>query len=473
MWTGISYDCPAVYLPDPQFARNDVLRVFNHAQIYLFLGSAIITTGLLAAAFALLRRRFDALLLWFALFAILYGVRLEMNYQLLWALGLRPMVLQRVVIAIDFLIPIPGFFFLRELNLLGRVGRVLAAIVWPVALSLAVATLFVGPQTSLRAVNNTFIIVVFAVLFIALVRIGPGSPDITLIRGGLFLFIVGVLYDNITGIFGHYYNVEPFGFIILLVLLGIVAGRRTLVNEQELRVIRKELEIAQRIQSSILPLSFPTSKSFHVVARYYPMSAVAGDFYDFILGSDHEAGLFIADVSGHGVPAALIASMVKLAATTHRADAANPSCLLHGMNAILCGNTHSQFVTAAYVYLNAATQELRYSAAAHPPMLLLRNGEIVEICENGLMLAAFSFATYTTVSHPIRSGDRIVLYTDGLLEAADIRQEEFGSQRLHSLVRKTANLPQAEAADYIISSIQHWSAAQNDDLTLLLCDYTG
>jgi len=119
-----------VYIPDPQFAGSDVLRVFNHAQIYLFLGSAITTAGLLAAAFLLLRRRFDALLLWFALFAILYGVRLEMNYQLLWALGLRPVAFQRVVIAIGFLIPIPAFFFLRELNLLGRVGRILATIVW-------------------------------------------------------------------------------------------------------------------------------------------------------------------------------------------------------------------------------------------------------------------------------------------------------------------------------------------------------
>lgn len=461
-----------MYFPDPQFARSDVLRVFNHAQIYLFLGSAIITVGLLAASFSLLRRRFNALLLWFALFAVLYGVRLEMNYQLLWALGLRPIVFQRIVIAINFLIPIPAFLFLRELNLIGRVGRVLAAIVWPVAISLAVATLFVGPQVSLRVVNNVFVIAAFLVLLVALIRIGPGSSDVTLIRVGLFLFIVGVLYDNITGIFGHYYNVEPFGFIVLLILLGIVAGRRTLANEQELTVIRKELEIAQRIQSSILPSSFPTSKSFRVAARYRPMSSVAGDFYDFILANDPEAGLFIADVSGHGVPAALIASMVKLAATTRLADADNPSGLLHGMNTILCGNTQSQFVTAAYVYLNAATQELRYSGAAHPPMLLLRNGEIISIVENGLMLAAFSFATYTTVAHDIRPGDRLVLYTDGLLEATDVHQEEFGWQRLHALVRETADLPQAEAADRIISSIQEWSVTQGDDLTLLLCDYT-
>jgi sigma-B regulation protein RsbU (phosphoserine phosphatase) len=462
-----------MYIPDPQFARSDVLQAYNHAQIYQFLGAAIITVGLLAAAFSFLRRRFDALLIWFALFAIIYGVRLEINYQLLWALGLRPIAFQRVGIAIDFLIPIPAFFFLRELNLLGRVGRVLAIIVWPVALSLAILTLVFGVQTSLRTVNNIFIVALFVVLFIALLRIGAGSSDVTLIRRGLFVMIVGVIYDNITGIFGHYENIEPFAFIPLLAMLGIVAGRRTLAAEQELNIIRKELEIARRIQASILPSAFPASKSFHVAARYFPMSSVAGDFYDFILANDNEAGLFIADVSGHGVPAALIASMVKLAATTRRADAENPSTLLQGMNAALCGNTHNQFVTAAYIYLNAATQELRYSAAAHPPVLILRQGEIIEITENGLMLAAFDFAAYTSVTHSIRFGDRFVLYTDGLLEAADAHEEEFGRERLHAVIRETANLSQAEAADRIMSSIQRWSVSQNDDLTLLLCDYTG
>ena len=71
-------------LPDPQYARSDILRIFNHAQIYLFLGAAITTVGLLSACFCLLRRRLDPLLLWFALFAVLYGLRLEMNSQLLY-----------------------------------------------------------------------------------------------------------------------------------------------------------------------------------------------------------------------------------------------------------------------------------------------------------------------------------------------------------------------------------------------------
>jgi len=164
---------------------------------------------------------------------------------------------------------------------------------------------------------------------------------------------------------------------------------------------------------------------------------------------------------------------VKLAATTRRSDADDPSSLLVGMNAILLGNTQSQFVTAAYVYLDASRERLRYSAAAHPPMLLLRDGEVTEITENGLMLAAFDFATYTTVTQAIRPGDRFVLYTDGMLEATNSQEEEFGPDRLHALVRESARLNLAEAADHIISSVRRWSAAQGDDLTLLLCDYTA
>src|SRR6202044_3540981 len=115
----------------------------------------------------------------------------------------------------------------------------------------------------------------------------------------------------------------------------------------------------------------------------------AGDFYDFIVADEKQVGLLIADVSGHGVPAALIASMVKLAATAQRSNAGDPSGLLSGMNAALCGNTQNQFVTAAYVHLDAESRELRYSAAGHPPMLLLRGGEVQEVLQNGLILAAF------------------------------------------------------------------------------------
>jgi len=201
------------------------------------------------------------------------------------------------------------------------------------------------------------------------------------------------------------------------------------------------------------------------------MTSVAGDFYDFLLGDDRQAGLLIADVSGHGVPAALIASMVKLAASSQRANANNPAELLAGMNAALFGNTQQQFVTAAYVHLDSEAGQLRYSAAGHPPMLLLRGREVIEVEENGLMLAAFSFSAYCNAVCALKPGDRLLLYTDGILEAANAEQEEFGKDRLQELLRKSAGLPHTETADQIMSAVQQWAVSQEDDLTVLVCDY--
>jgi len=143
------------------------------------------------------------------------------------------------------------------------------------------------------------------------------------------------------------------------------------------------------------------------------------------------------------------------------------------MNAALFGNTQNQFVTAAYVHLNSDTGEFRYSAAGHPPMLLLRKGKITEIAENGLMLAAFNYAQYSNLSHRLEAGDRILLYTDGIVEAANHSGEFLGQDALCILLQQTAVMQPAEAANTIISSVQQWSATQDDDLTVLVCDYQG
>ena len=232
-----------------------------------------------------------------------------------------------------------------------------------------------------------------------------------------------------------------------------------------------ELELAQRIQLSILPAAFPSSAHFRAAARYVPMTSVAGDFYDFLNVGATEAGILIADVSGHGVPAALIASMVKMAATSQRANAAEPALLLTGMNTALYGNTQNEFVTAAYVHLDAQAGELRYAAAGHPPMLLLRNGIVTEVSENGLMLAVLESADFTQLTMALVPGDRLILYTDGILEARNVQGQLFGEDRLHTIAKQAAALDPTEAANQIISAVQGWSQIQDDDLTIIVCDF--
>jgi sigma-B regulation protein RsbU (phosphoserine phosphatase) len=425
-------------------------------------------------AFAFLSRKFDAMLFWLGIFAIFYGQRVWIDLRLL-ALMIPPSAFfDNLRAAASYLVPIPAFFYFDAAGFLTRFGGRKAAIAISIPLlCLFVATFLFGHHHAFDLINNGIVILSVTALVIQSLTLKRTDRDSVIISRATLVFAAFVLYDNLSSVWGTFYDIEPLGFAFFLATLGYVAAKRSLARDHQFSEIQKELEIARRIQTDILPAAYPASKHFRVAARYVPMTAVAGDVYDFLVADPTQAGLLIADVSGHGIPAALIASMVKLAATSQRANAADPAALLSGMNTVLYGNTQSQFVTAAYVYLDAASSTLRYSAAGHPPMLLLRAGKVVELTENGLMLAAFSFATYSTVEHGIEPGDRIVLYTDGLLEAANTEGEEFGPQRLSALLQDGAHLNAESAADHIISSLKTWARSQNDDLTILICDYAG
>jgi phosphoserine phosphatase RsbU/P len=413
------------------------------------------------------------MLFWLALFAILYGQRLWLQSDLLSLMVPPSIFFSSLKDSSNYLVPIPAFFYFEASGFLGRYGRKIAIALTIPFLCLFVGTILFGPQSAFKLINHLIVILSLVALIVQSLRQKNFDRDFVIVRRGIVVFVAFALFDNITQSFGYFPYKEPFGFAFFLATLGYVAAKRSLDRDLQFSKIQKELEIARRIQTSILPRAYPDSDHFTVAARYVPMTSVAGDFYDFLLTDPQQAGLLIADVSGHGVPAALIASMVKLAATSQRANAADPATLLSGMNTVLHGNTQEQFVTAAYVYLDAASATLRYSAAAHPPMLLLRAGNVLELTENGLMLAAFSFAKYSTAEYPLEPGDRLVLYTDGLLEATNATGEEFGLHRLSALLKDGARLNPEAAADHIISSLQTWSKFQNDDLTVLICDYAG
>ena len=462
-------------LADATITAQDVLQAFHTDAPNLFLGAAFITVGLVAIAFSALRRRRDLLLIYFGTFAVLYGMRLWVQANLLGLVVPHSIFYPRFRVAINYLVPIPFVLYFRSAGfLLNRASAVAAYVLAVVDGALAVVTFAFGPKDLYKSINAVLVIFALAALIVQFIRRPPQhDQDFLVVRRGLLTFAAFALWDNITGLYFRTWKIEIVGFTIFLACLGYVAARRTLQRDQQLSEIQKELEVAKRIQLSILPAEFPISAHFNVAVRYVPMTSVAGDFYDYVVAENGRAGLLIADVSGHGVPAALIASMVKLAAASQRDTASNPSQFLLGMNAVLYGNTQSQFVTAAYVYLDSSARELRYSAAGHPPMLLLRNGAIVEVEENGLMLAAFDFATYSNATRRLEEGDRLLLYTDGLVEAANAAGEFFGRDALSEALKQTRGSSSADAADLILSSVQKWSASQEDDLTLIVCDFAS
>jgi phosphoserine phosphatase RsbU/P len=472
------FNMPRMYSGAPSMSAGEVLSAFRRDAPYLFLGAAFVAVGVLAAIFAVLRRRRDPLLIFFAAFAALYGLRLWIWSNLFGMMAQGSAFYPRLRAGINYIILIPAFFFFIFLGLPRRFERAVGYSMVGLGAVLAAATFLFGDTGTYERINSAAVIAAscfFLIRFMALRSAQRGSPEATdfaVIRWGLLIFVVFVVWQNMAEFFPSSLPLlEPFGFAAFLGTLGYVAARRTLRRDHQLQEIQNELEIARRIQASILPTEFPAQTNFRIAARYVPMTSVAGDLYDYVVADDREVGLLIADVSGHGVPAALIASMVKLAASSQRALAADPARLLSGMNAALLGNTQEQFVTAAYAYLNSGSRELRYSAAGHPPLLLVRNGSVTAIEQNGLVLAAFDSASYSTAVHKLEAGDRIVMYTDGILEASNPAGDFFGHDALRDLLAKTRGQSPAMAADSIISSVRQWAAKQDDDLTVLVCDY--
>lgn len=461
-------------LAAPNLTAQDVLRTFESEAFTLFLGAAIAATGLVAAAFAAIRRQRVTLLIYFAIFAVLYGLRMWIQTALFSFIFGQSETFLRIRTAINYVMPVPGFLFFDGAGFLRRKARILTYSFFVVFAVLTAATLLTGESNLYKQINNLLVIAALVLLLTEPMRGLAAGHDFVVARRGLLTFAAFALWDNLSGLFPRPLpRIEPLGFVALLASLGYVAAWQALRRDEQLAEIQKELEVARRIQLSILPSGFPDSATFQIAARYVPMTSVAGDLYDYIVADNTRAGLLIADVSGHGVPAALIASMVKLAATSQRSNASNPAEVLLGMNSALHGNTQSQFVTAAYVYLDAKANEFRYSAAGHPPMLLLREGKVVEILENGLMLAAFDFATYGNIAQPLQSRDRLLLYTDGIVEATNSAGEFFGQENLSKLLQDTTALSAHQTADHIIHSVQKWSSTQDDDLTVLVCDYVA
>jgi len=244
--------------------------------------------------------------------------------------------------------------------------------------------------------------------------------------------------------------------------------------ETRLADIEKELELARNIQATILPKDVPRIPGLDVAARYVPMTAVAGDFYDFLLVDPKRFGALVADVSGHGVPAALVASMLKIAFPAQAPNAADPARVLAGLNQALCGKFERHFVTAAYLFFDTEKGTIDYAGAGHPPIVLYdrAKGSARAVQQNGLFLGMFPAGKYSSLRLPFAPGDRCVVCTDGILEACNPKEAEFGLDGLQKVVEAEPDLPSDAFADRLLEAVTRWtgrsSAESNDDDVTLL-----
>jgi sigma-B regulation protein RsbU (phosphoserine phosphatase) len=243
---------------------------------------------------------------------------------------------------------------------------------------------------------------------------------------------------------------------------------------QQLITIQKELETARQIQLSILPSEIPKIEGLDIAARYIPMTEVAGDFYDFIVVDEKRIGVLVADVSGHGMPAALIASMLKIALSAQGTHAADPAQVLLGLNQALCGKFQHHYVTAAYLFVDMQKRTLTYAGAGHPP-LLLRDGSskgVRSVAENGLFLGRFPFATYSSLELALNAGDRVLLYTDGIPETTNPEGVEFGTDCFRRFLEAEQSISADNFAGQLLEELSRWSARDSgedldDDITMV------
>ena len=265
----------------------------------------------------------------------------------------------------------------------------------------------------------------------------------------------------------------PLGFFFVFYLIGAIW--RTSQEIKRRQMLEKELEIARNIQKSFLPQEKKNPPSLEVEAFFQPARFVAGDLYDFYPLGESRYGIFIADVSGKGVPAALIMAQT---VTLFRllASEFSPAEVLEKINRQLCKMLKGKFVTALYLVYDASSKRITVCSAGHAPLAIYRASkkEIEFIDPNaGPPLGILSSVTYADFSLSTEKGDVVVLYTDGVTEARNRKREDFGEERLTKVLRVNAETPLGELRDKISQEILGFSqgAKQHDDITFILIKF--
>jgi sigma-B regulation protein RsbU (phosphoserine phosphatase) len=371
---------------------------------------------------------------------------------------------------ISYSIPIPLVLFLRELIGTGWKNSINIWLWVQISFAvIAIGMIALGaPLVYVNTADNVLVIAGSVMLLIHLFFFYPGEPAV-IVKWAFAVLFACVLIRNL-GYEAIGQVIEALGFLFFVSALGYTAALRAVNREQKLIEVEQELTTARRIQSSILPKSVPQMEGLEIATRYVPMTAVAGDFYDFLLVDPHRLTIVVADVSGHGVPAALIASMLKVGVTAERHNACNPAAILTGLNNMLQGMLDGQFVTAACAFVDLEAHTLTYSAAGHPPAFLAKRGnpEVLEVAENGLMLGPFSKAVYANLTLSFEPGDKLLLYTDGIPEATLAGGQPFGEEGLKQFMIEHRSAGVAVFADGLIRAVS--GPVQEDDLTVVVAE---
>ena len=270
------------------------------------------------------------------------------------------------------------------------------------------------------------------------------------------------------------YSNDDLEVLMLLSSQVAIIIEKVMLHEQmiEKQRLETQLEVARQVQLELLPSRDPQLNGFDISAYNFPTEEVSGDYYDWVRIYDDQIALVIADVSGKGVPAALLMAFLRasLRAATHIGYA--PHISMSKVNYLLWESIErNQFVTAFYGIFDATNRTLSYSNAGHNPALLMEVDGTARFEERGgVPLGMFRDTRYYEYFETIEPGQLLVLYTDGLTEAMNANQEEYGRDRLVTAVRECRDLSAREMIDFIHRDLIGWTEGRgaHDDVTILI-----
>ena len=238
-------------------------------------------------------------------------------------------------------------------------------------------------------------------------------------------------------------------------------------------VIEDELRQVGNIQSSLLPEKLPAIEGYDFGAMYIPAEQAGGDYYDCIEMSNNFWGFLVADVSGHGTPAAVIMAITRAIMRSYTYDVISAADALSMVNDILCDNIHTKdFVTMFYTVLDPATGVFNLASAGHNPVLFFDSSEFIvkKITASGMFLGTFEGLTYEEKKWVINDGDIFFMYTDGLVEAMNGNREQYGYDRLVSKLMMFSNYPADRIIQEVMDDVRDFAAGApfEDDITILV-----
>ncbi|MCB1200856.1 MAG: SpoIIE family protein phosphatase [Leptospiraceae bacterium] len=308
--------------------------------------------------------------------------------------------------------------------------------------------------------------------------------------GSIIVFMLGLLYFKPELGNQADYSFQNLGIAVLVSVVfsyfidrirfsAFKARREIEIANDELsrthKQINVELEMASEIQKGILPGLKRTWHGFEFSAYWAPMARVSGDFYDLIPMPSDTLGILMADVSGHGIPSALVTTMAKISFQENGRESVKLTDLFHRVNEQICNNVPgADYLTAFFVRLSK-NGEFVYANASHQKAIVLsRDGSLRSLDTGGLFIGAVpgQASVYEEKNDLLEYGDKLILLTDGIVEARDVAGTEFSEDRLHELLVEYRDRSGRELTELIVNNLKEFTAGTEatDDITIMVVE---